>query len=45
MLERVRRSYRRQAAGPGWQFIDGERPIAEVAADVASVVARALARR
>jgi dTMP kinase len=34
MLERVRVSYRRQAAAPGWVAIDGERPIDEVAADV-----------
>jgi dTMP kinase len=34
MLERVRVSYRRQAAAPGWVSIDGERPIDEVAADV-----------
>jgi dTMP kinase len=43
LLERVRDSYRRQAAGPGWHAIDGERPIPDVAADVASAVARALA--
>jgi dTMP kinase len=34
MLERVRISYRRQAAGPGWVAIDGERAIDDVAADV-----------
>ena len=34
MLERVRVSYRRQAAGPGWVAIDGERAMDEVAADV-----------
>lgn len=34
MLERVRASYRRQAAQPGWLAIDGERPIDVVAADV-----------
>lgn len=44
MLQRVRLSYRRQAAGDGWAAIDGERPIDAVAADVASAVAAALAR-
>ena len=38
MLERVRVSYRRQAAAPGWASIDGERPIEAVAADVAKCV-------
>ena len=36
LLERVRASYRRQAAAPGWVAIDGERPIGDVAAAVAS---------
>jgi dTMP kinase len=45
MLERVRVSYRRQAGRPGWASIDGERPIEVVAADVATAVATALARR
>ncbi len=44
MLERVRASYRRQAAQAGWAPIDGERPIEAVAADVASAAAAALAR-
>jgi dTMP kinase len=44
MLERVRVSYRRQSQRPGWAAIDGERPIDVVAADVATAVARALAR-
>jgi dTMP kinase len=44
MLERVRVSYRRQAAGPGWIAIDGERSIGAVAADVSSAVSTALAR-
>jgi dTMP kinase len=44
MLERVRVSYRRQAARPGWVAIDGERPIDAVAADVVTAVATALAR-
>jgi dTMP kinase len=44
MLERVRVSYRRQALGPGWAAIDGERPIEVVAADVATAVATALSR-
>jgi dTMP kinase len=42
MLARVRASYRRQAKQPGWVAIDGERPIEDVAADVASAVASAL---
>jgi thymidylate kinase len=43
MLERVRVSYRRQAARPGWITIDGERPIDEVAADVMRAAWTALA--
>jgi dTMP kinase len=43
MLERVRVSYRRQAARPGWVAIDGERAIAEVAADVTRAAWTALA--
>ena len=38
MLERVRLSYRRQAQRAGWAPIDGERPIDEVAADVARCI-------
>jgi dTMP kinase len=45
MLERVRVSYRRQAAGPRWVAIDGERPIDEVAADVTRAVRTLLAPR
>lgn len=45
MLERVRASYRRQAAATGWSVIDGERGADEVAASVATIVERALARR
>jgi thymidylate kinase len=45
MLERVRSSYGRQSAGAGWHAIDGERPIGDVAADVATVVTRALGPR
>ncbi len=45
MLERVRASYRRQAAAPGWVAIGGERAVTEVAAEVATIVERALARR
>ncbi len=44
MLERVRVSYRRQAAQPGWAAIDGERPIEAVAADVAMAAASVLGR-
>ncbi len=38
MLERVRASYRRQAAQSGWVPIDGERSIEVVTADVAAAV-------
>ncbi len=43
MLERVRASYRRQAAAPGWVAIDGERPIDVVAGDVFAAVSGAIA--
>ena len=43
MLERVRVSYRRQAARPGWVAIDGERAIDDVAADVIRAAWTALA--
>ncbi len=43
MLERVRVSYRRQAAAPDWAAIDGERDKDAVAADVALAVSRTLA--
>jgi dTMP kinase len=42
MLERVRISYRRQAAAPAWAAIDGERTKDAVAADVATAVSTAL---
>jgi dTMP kinase len=42
MLERVRVSYRRQAAVPGWVAIDGERGKVEVAADIVTAVSKAL---
>jgi dTMP kinase len=45
MLERVRASYRRQAAQAGWVAIDGERPIDEVAADVVAAVRPVFAGR
>jgi dTMP kinase len=45
MLGRVRVSYRRQAAGPGWVAIDGERAIDEVAADVTRAAWTLLAPR
>jgi dTMP kinase len=38
LLERVRLSYRRQAAAPGWVRIDGERSVDAVAADVTMAV-------
>jgi dTMP kinase len=43
LLERVRRSYSRQAGGAGWHPIDGERTPDEVEQDVVSVVSRQLA--
>ncbi len=43
MQIRVRDSYRRQAAEHGWVVLDGERPKAEIAADVFSAVASRLA--
>ena len=39
LLSRVRESYRRQAEGPGWLRLDGERPRDAVAADVLSAIA------
>lgn len=39
LLARVRSSYRRQAAGPGWVLIDGEQPPAGVTAAVLSAIA------
>jgi dTMP kinase len=42
LLERVRVSYRRQAAAPGWVAIDGERAKEAVAADVVTAVWKAL---
>ena len=38
MQMRVRESYRRQAAGPGWTVLDGERSKEAIAADVFSAV-------
>jgi thymidylate kinase len=38
MQARVRESYRRQAASPGWVVLDGERPPGDIAADVFSAV-------
>jgi dTMP kinase len=43
MLERVRVSYRRQAAAPDWAAIDGERAKDVVSEDVALAVSRTLA--
>ncbi len=43
LLGRVRGSYLRQVAAPGWTRIDGERPPDAVAQDVATAVARQLA--
>jgi dTMP kinase len=44
MLGRVRESYRRQAARPGWVRIDGERSRTAVAADVLNAAEPRLAR-
>ena len=44
LLTRVRRSYLRQAESPTWALIDGEQAKADVAADIATAVASALAR-
>jgi dTMP kinase len=45
LLERVRLSYRRQAARPGWVAVNGERAVDEVAADVTRAAWTALAPR
>jgi dTMP kinase len=37
LLGRVRDSYLRQSTGRGWYRLDGERPVPEVAADVAAI--------
>ncbi len=42
MQGRVRESYRRQAAEQGWTRLNGERPKAEIAADVFTAVATRL---
>jgi dTMP kinase len=44
LLSRVRESYHRQAAAGGWLRLDGERPKAEVSADVIRAVAGRLSR-
>ena len=43
LLSRVRASYRRQAASPGWVRLEGERARTEVAADVIHAVETRLA--
>jgi dTMP kinase len=43
LLERVRASYLRQAAAPGWHVIDGARPADAVEGDVGRAVDRELA--
>jgi dTMP kinase len=45
LLARVRESYRRQAAAPGWLVIDGERSKDAIAADVLTAVQQRLAQR
>jgi dTMP kinase len=45
LLERVRQSYRRQSGQPGWVIVDGERPITEIAEEIAGIVAPRLAPR
>jgi dTMP kinase len=42
MQERVRVSYARQAAAPGWVTVDGERPKPVIAADVLAAVSRVI---
>lgn len=44
LLSRVRESYRRQSRQDGWLLLNGERPKADVAADVLTAVAPLLAR-
>lgn len=44
LLSRVRESYRRQAAQPGWLLLNGRRPKDEVAADVVRAAAPLLER-
>jgi dTMP kinase len=44
LLSRVRASYRRQAEQPDWILVDGQRPKAEVSADVIRAAATRLAR-
>jgi dTMP kinase len=45
LLERVRASYHRQAQGPGWHRIDGERDRDAIARDILEVVSARLALR
>ena len=45
LLSRVRDSYRRQAEGPDWLRLDGERPRDEVSAEVLSAIATRLGQR
>lgn len=45
LLSRVRESYRRQSEQPDWLRLDGERPKADVAADVLNAVATRLERQ
>jgi dTMP kinase len=42
LLGRVRGSYQRQAAQPGWTLVDGERSKDSIAADVLAIVERSL---
>ena len=44
LLSRVRESYRRQAAQPGWLVLNGRRPKRDVSADVATAAAPLLER-
>jgi len=44
LLSRVRDSYRRQAAGPGWLRLDGERSREAVSADVITAVSTRLSQ-
>ena len=44
LLTRVRESYRRQAAQPGWVRVDGERAKDDIAANIERIVRELLAR-
>jgi dTMP kinase len=45
LLSRVRESYRRQSRQPGWVMLNGERPVGEIAEEIAAIVEPRLAPR